>query len=146
MSVKAMKWAYGLFEVIDIAPADRAVLLALCWEHTESGGCFPSQERISLLSGYRRRRVQDCLAALEAQGFIRRSVTRTGGKFQQTKYRLFCAPKVKPCAHGGARHRAHGGAHGHRAQTGAQYRGIYTKGTSVIEFPVPEPKNSGGAK
>ena len=146
MSVKAMRWAYGLFEVIDIPPAERAVLLALCWEHTDAGGCFPSQERVALLSGYRRRRVQDSLAILESQGFIRRTVARKGGKFQQTTYRLFCAPKVKPCADGGARHRAQTVAHGHRAQTGAQYRGIYNKGVSVIEFPSPEARNSGGAK
>lgn len=146
MSLKALRWAYGLFEIIDLPPAERAVLLALCWEHTESGGCFPSQVRIALLSGYRRRRVNELLAVLEKAGFIRRETRRTTGKFQQTSYRLFCTPKVKPCAHGGTRHRVHGGAHGHRVHTGAQYRGIYIRGASVVEFPVPEPKNSGGAK
>lgn len=138
MSMKALRWAFGLFEIIDIAPADRAVLLALCWDHTDTNGCFPSQERISLLSGYRRRKIADCLNSLESAGFIRRNTKRKSGKFQQTSYQLFCTPKVSPCADGGARHRVHKKAHGDRVQTGAQYRGNNTKGCedgNVLEFP-----------
>ena len=145
MSVKAMRWAYSLFEIIDIPPSDRAVLLALCWDHTDSGGCYPSQERISLLSGYRRRKVCDCLSNLEKYGLIARETSRKSGKFQQTKYRLFSTPKIKPCADGSARHRVRKKAHGDRVQTGAQYRGIYNKGDSVIDFPAKDLKKSGGS-
>lgn len=141
-----MKWAYGLFEIIDIPVADRAVLLALCWDHTESIGCYPSQDRISTLSGYRRRKIADCLNSLEGCGLIARETTRKGGKFQQTKYRLFGSAKVKPCADGGARHRVRKKAHGDRVQTGAQYRGNKDLDAEVLEFPVPEARVSGGGR
>lgn len=127
MSVRAMKWAYGLLEVIDLDPPERLVLLALCWDHTDAGGCYPTQDRIATLAGYRRRKVVDSLKALEAMGLIKRKNVRSKGKFAKTTYTLFGTPKVKPCADGGTRHRAHKKAHGDRAQTGAQYRG-YIKG------------------
>jgi len=140
MSVRAMKWAYGLFEVIDIPPADRAVLLALCWSHTDADGCYPSQERLSVLSGYRRRKVCDCLNSLENSGLIKRKTRRTKGKFQKTEYRLFGSFRLKPCADGGARNRVRKKAHGDRVQTGAQNRGNIYRGrcenSDVIEFPA----------
>lgn len=147
MSIRAIRWAYGLFEVIDIPPAERSVLLALCWDHTDTNGCYPSQDRIALLSGYRRRKVCDCLNSLEGMGFIKRQTARKGGKFQQTRYRLFGTCKIKPCADGGTRHRVHKKAHGDRVQTGAQYRGTNNRGfdcEDVVEFPIQKNGTSGG--
>lgn len=129
-----MKWAYALFEIVEIAPANRSVLLALCWEHTDSGGCYPSQDRLALLSGYRRRKVCDCLNELESFGLIKRTSTRRGGKFQKTTYKLFGSARAKPCADGSARHRVHKKAHGDRVQTGAQYRGTKSLGSEVVDF------------
>lgn len=147
MSVKAMKWAYGLLEVVDVPPVERLILLALCWDHTDANGCYPSQDRIALLSGYRRRRVVDGLAKLEAMGLISRKTSRTKGKFQKTSYQLFGAPRVKPCADGGTRSRAHKKAHGDRAQTGAQYRGTNTNRDgeceNVVDFPFQMIGNGG---
>jgi len=137
VSIKAMKWAYGLFEVIDIPPAERAVLLALCWDHTEAKGCYPSQERVSLLSGYRRQRVNEAVKKLDEWGLIKKRTTRSGGKFAQTSYTLFCNPKASPRPHGGTRHRVQKKGHGHRAQTGGQYRGTNNRDRDceIIEFP-----------
>lgn len=148
MSVRAMKWAYDVFDAIDLPPAERLVLLALCWDHTDNGGCYPTQERIAKMSGYRRRKVVDCMSNLEGLGLITRKTQRSGGKFQKTEYTLFGVVKRPPCADGGTRHRAHKKAHGeapHRAQTGAQNRGTITirdnSGFDVVEFPA---KTAGG--
>lgn len=133
-----MKWAYGLFEVIDIPPAERAVLLALCWDHTDKGGCYPSQERIALMTGYRRRHVNNLLKRLEGVGLIRRKKARTKGKYEKTSYALFGAAKrdsrVHPSAQGGSSSRVHSPAHGYRVHPSAQNRGNTNRG-DVIEFP-----------
>lgn len=89
MSVKAMKWAMSICEIAgDLKTKHRAVLMALAWHHTDKG-CFPSQKALSRLSGVRERGLRDVLADLEAHGLIKRSVKRTGGKFQKTEYELF---------------------------------------------------------
>lgn len=142
MSVRAMKWAYGLFEIIDLPPAERAVLLALCWEHTDSGGCFPSQQRISLLTGHPERKVRTVLKSLEDQGLVGRKLVRGRGKLTHTQYRLFGSfrpaashrskSSVRPCNY----YRSKPPILDRR--TGADYRGnIYTGGfedNSVVEF------------
>lgn len=137
MSVKAMKWAYDLFEIIDIPPAERAVLLALCWDHTDANGCFPSQERISLLCGYRERKVRDLLNSLEAQGFIERRRVKTKGKYSHTSYQIFGRPRVASTGRRGPTDYRHKNAGRNHRQTGADYRGIYNIGEpkDVIDFP-----------
>ena len=134
MSIKATKWAMSLFEIIDIPQNDRMVLVALCWDHTDAGGCYPSQERISLLSGRSVRRVYDSLERLEACGVIKRKTTRKGGKFQQCNYQLFGAARFSPSDKGDQRHRRTKKADGDRRTTVSEYRGIYNKGDNIIEF------------
>lgn len=134
MSVRAMKWAYGLFEVIDLPVPERSVLLALCWDHTDKDGCFPSQARISTLSGYRERKVRDILKDLEARGLIKRRRVKVAGKFAHTAYSLFGATTGR---RGPVDHRHKKAGRDHR-QTGADYRGTNTGDVApanVIEFP-----------
>lgn len=139
-----MKWAYGLFEVIDIPPAERAVLLSLCWDHTEKDGCFPSQERISLLSGYRERKVRDLLKSLEDQGFIKRNRVKSKGKYAHTVYQLFGSARRGSTGRRGPMDHRHKKAGRNHRQTGADYRGnIYN--TDVIEFPCQPVTKIGGA-
>ncbi len=134
-----MKWAYGLFDVIDIPPAERSVLLALCWDHTDAKGCYPSQDRLALMTGYRRRHVNNLLKRLEEIGIIKRHKKRTKGKYEKTSYALFGAakrrPHVHPNAHDEASGHVHPPAHGDHVHPNAQNRGNYNKG-SVIDFPV----------
>lgn len=97
MSIKAMKWAYGLFEVIDLPPAERSVLLALCWYHKDkSNECSPAQAVIAKMTGYRRQRVSEALRHLEGAGLIARSKSRKVGKFLSCDYRLFGSFKAAP--------------------------------------------------
>jgi hypothetical protein len=140
MSIKAMKWAMNLFEVVNVPANDRCVLVALCWDHTDAGGCYPSQERISILSGRSVRRVYDSLERLETSGVIKRKTTRKGGKFQQCSYQLFGTYAASPSDKGDQRHRRTKKADGDRRTTGAEYRGIYTKGNNVTEL---RPKTGG---
>lgn len=140
-----MKWAYGLFEVIDLPPQERAVLLALCWDHTEKDGCFPSQERISLLSGYRERKVRDIVKSLESQGLIKRTRVKSKGKFTHTAYHLFGSfGRGSTGRRGPLDHRHKKAGRNHR-QTGADYRGNNNRG-DVIEFPCQPEKMIGGVK
>lgn len=146
MSVSAMRWAYGVFEVIDIPPQERSVLLALCWDHTEKDGCYPTQDRLSLLTGYRERKVRDLLASLETQGFIRRERVKVKGKFDHTAYQLFGTAKRGSTGTGGPMDHRHKKAGRNHRQTGAAYRGIYTRGEVIELFVAEEPKKTGEAR
>lgn len=138
-----MKWAYSLFEVVSIPPAQRSVLLALCWDHTDAGGCYPTQARIATLSGYRERKVRDLLKDLEDCGLIVRETRRTRGKFQKTDYALFGVYHRQTGAGGGdASHRHHCAGGDHR-QTGAGNRGYNTTG-QIVSFPAS--KIAGGER
>jgi len=132
VSIKAMKWAYSLFELVDMPPPERAVLLALCWEHTDKGGCFPSQSRISLLSGYRERRVRDILASLESQGLIKRTRRSFGARGKPTVYRLFgtiTGPRL-PVDY------RHSPAGNDYRPPSADYRGTNNKGQACAKLAV----------
>lgn len=143
MSIKAMKWAYGLFEIIDIPPAERAVLLALCWDHTEKDGCYPSQDRVSLISGYRVRRVHDLLKSLETTGLISRNRVKVKGKWAHTSYRLFGSiSRETTGGRGPMDHRLKKAGRNHR-RTGADYRGNNNKG-DVVDFSCHVEKKFGG--
>ncbi len=144
MSARAMRWAFGLFEMVNVPPPERAVLLALAWDHTDSAGCFPSQARLSLLSGYRERRVRDILANLERRGLITRRRVRQGGKHARTDYTLFGTGT--PPATGGRgpvennRHHRHCGAGSDHRPPPAAYRGntIPKGGTGGNVVPFAE--------
>lgn len=156
MSIRAMKWAYGLFDTISLPPAERSVLLALCWEHTEAGGCYPSQARLSKLTGYRRQRVNAIVSNLSAMGLIQKEVSQNG-KFQAAKYALFGIMKVTnygrtPCPHGGTRTVSkkkdtvkHSPKMFHRVRTGGQNRGLYLieGSASPAQDPIQEEKIGG---
>ena len=149
MSIRATKWAFRLFENISLPPAERSVLLALCWDHTDSTGCFPSQRRIVLLTGYRERKVRDLLKSLEDSGLIERRVTRSKGKFQRTEYWLFGSYKGRKPGRNSATSHRHKNADGDHRQTGAEYRGTDTTSGAadgnVATFPIQKIGNPGGA-
>lgn len=140
MSVRALKWAATMFESVDVPPAERLVLLALCLDHTDAGGCYPSQDRIAVMTGYRRRHVNTLLDRLEGTGLIQRKTRRTKGKFQKTDYFLFGSYRVRPSAQGDAPNRVHAPAHGDRVRPSAQNRGTYTGEDpgqeKVVSFPA----------
>lgn len=144
MSTRATRWAYDLFQMVDVPPPERAVLLALAWDHTDAVGCFPSQARLALLSGYRERRVRDILASLERCGLIKRRRVRKGGKHARTEYTLFGT--WTPPATGGwgpvenNRHHRHCGAGSDHRPPPAAYRGntIPKGGTGGNVVPFAE--------
>lgn len=142
-----MKWAFDVLEASDLKPAHRLVLLALCWDHTDAEGCFPSQQRISQYAGYRERKVRDVLADLERLGLIRRRKVRAYGKFARTEYTLFgsISQQVKTTEEVG--HQRHKKADGDHRHTGADNRGTTkvkdASGVSVAPFPFQE-KETGG--
>lgn len=142
-----MKWAFALLDTVDLKPDQRLVLLALCWDHTDSQGCFPSQERIAAIAGYRSRKVRDVLKDLEELGLIRRRLVRAGGKFAHTEYKLFGTLQRQTGAGGLVRHRRHKKADGDQRQTGADYRGTHkgdvSPGSSVEPFPTKKKKTLG---
>ncbi|KRS17519.1 hypothetical protein XM52_13635 [Roseovarius indicus] len=89
-----MKWAYGLFEVLDIPPAERSVLLAICWWHKEkSDECAPAQAELAKMTGYRRQRVNEAISSLEGYGLIKREKTKRCGQYTSCSYRLFGSMK-----------------------------------------------------
>lgn len=90
VSAKATNWAMGLFEFLDIPPAERAVLVYLCWYHNaKTDDCTPAQSQIAKITGYRRQRVSQAIGSLERMGLIRRAKERRVGKFDSCNYRLF---------------------------------------------------------
>ena len=140
-----MRWAYSLFEVVDIPPAERAVLLALCWDHTDAGGCLPSQERISILCGYRERKVRDLLKSLESCGLISRKRVKAKGKYAHTTYRLFGTASRSSTGRRGPTDYRHKKAGRNHRQTGADYRGTISnrdQRSDVIELPSQDWKAS----
>jgi hypothetical protein len=127
------------------------MLSALCWFHTDTQGCYPSQQRIALVAGYRERKVRDLLKSLEKSGLIKRRVTRSKGKFQRTEYRLFGTYQRQTGADRSDANHRHKKADGNHRQTGAEYeyRGTNNTGEApaenVVTFPFQKIETSGGA-
>lgn len=149
MSIKAIRWAYSLFEVIDIPPQERAVLVVLCYHHHDkTGECYPSYDTIALLSGYRRRRVIEAVKNLKEWGLIRTQKRRVKGHQGSNQFLLFGAMKRGTRVQTGAPSQSAQKSTLARVQTGAPDRGnIYTsdfEGADVVDFPIQKIGNGGG--
>lgn len=149
MSIKAIRWAYSLFEVIDIPPQERSVLLALCYHHHDkTGECYPSYDTLARLSGYRRRRVIDAVRSLKEWGLIRVEKRRVRGHQGSNQFLLFGSMKRGTRVQKGAPSQGAQKGTLARVQTGAPDRGnIYTTagdGAEVVDFPSQR-FGSGGA-
>lgn len=149
MSIKAIRWAYGLFEVVDIPPQERSVLVALCYHHHDkTGECYPSYDTLALLSGYRRRRVIEAVKNLKEWGLIRTQKRRVGGHQGSNQFLLFGAMKRAARVQTGAPSQSAQKSTLPRVQTGAPDRGnIYTSDFAsgdVVVFPSQKIGNGGG--
>ena len=75
MSNEAITWAWRQ----EVAPGEKLVLLVLADYADEEWSCFPSQARISRMTGQGERTVRRLLDALEASGVVRREARYKDG-------------------------------------------------------------------
>jgi hypothetical protein len=73
----------------DLTPTERLVALAICRHHNDkTGACFPSQERIAMLTGFKERAVRKAVASMRAKGIIETVQRRT------LQIRFMCSLRV----------------------------------------------------
>lgn len=85
MSNRALTWA---FDQSTGGPGSKSVLVALADMADEENSCWPSQERLARMTDQGERSVRRHLAALEAQGFIKREQRYINGHRTSDRYVL----------------------------------------------------------
>ena len=90
MSIRAINWAVGVFEVIDIPSPERLILLLICRHHQDkTGECYPSYDTLAQQSGYNRRTVIRHVKSLKSSGLIAVKKRRSKGHQESNQFVLF---------------------------------------------------------